>query len=146
MTRLSPHFTLAELTRSEAADGLGDANKPTEAHLCNLRLLALGLEQIRAAVGKPLRVTSGYRNPRVNAAVGGVRDSAHALGLAADLDVDGLTPMQLAVAIRDSGVRFDQLILEQSRGVVHVSFDPRLRQQVKRQPGAAGSRVYPGLT
>ena len=145
MTQLSPHFTLSEFTRPDKAAQIGDANEPTPAHLENLKRLAAGMEEVRALFGKPIRITSGYRNPRVNRAVGGVPTSAHALGCAADFTVDGFTPLAAAKKIRDSGIKFDQLILEGSRGVVHLSFDRRLRQEVKRQPGAAGSDVFWGL-
>lgn len=145
MTKLTEHFTLEEFTRSSMADQIGDANRPNPTHLLNIRKLAEGMEEVRALFGKPIRITSGYRNPRVNRAVGGVPTSAHALGHAADFTVDGFTPLEVAKRIRDSGIKFDQLILEGSRGIVHLSMDPRLRQEVKRQPGKAGTAVYWGL-
>lgn len=143
--KLSEHFDLSEFTRSDTATAIGDANRPTTQHLAHLYILAEGLEKVRALLGKPLHITSGYRNPRVNAHVGGVPTSAHALGFAADFTVDGMTPLEVAKQIRDSDIKFDQLILEGSRGIVHLSFDQRLRQEVKRQPGKAGTAVYWGL-
>jgi len=144
--RLSPHFTLAEFTSSDTADRLKIANAPTKAHLSNLQRLAAALEKVRTALGsRPITVTSAYRNPAVNAAVGGVKTSDHAQGHAADIVVEGLSPYETAKRIRDSGIKFDQLILESSRGVVHISFAPRMRQQVLTQAGGPGSPVQQGL-
>jgi putative chitinase len=146
MTRLTEHFTLEELTRSEAADRLGIENTPTPEHLSNLRATARGLEKIRSACGdRAIRITSGYRNPEVNKAVGGVAKSAHALGLAADIMVMGLTPTRAAAMITLAACEFDQLIHETSRGVLHISFDPRARGQCLTQSGPAGSPFTKGI-
>lgn len=142
--KLTEHFTLEELTRSDTARAIGDENRPGPGHLENLQRLAKGLEEVRALFGVPMEITSGYRNPRVNAAVRGVPNSDHASGLAADFHVRDFTDLAAAKIIRDSGIRFDQLILEHGR-CIHLSFHPRLRQQVLRQPGGAGSPVYDGL-
>ena len=144
--RLSPHFTLAEFTRSDKAIELGEPNQPTRAHLSNLQRLAAGMEKVRAICGdRPITITSAYRNPKVNRAVGGVPTSAHALGHAADFTVAGLTPMAAARMIRDSALGFDQLILETGRGIVHLSFDPRGRREVKTQRDGPGTAVKWGL-
>jgi len=145
MGDLSRHFSLAEFTRSDTADRLGDKNTPSPPHLGNIRVTALGLEQVRALFNKSLTITSGYRNPRVNTAVGGVPNSAHALGLAADIAIHGMTALAVAREIQSSSLVFDQLIYEKSRNVVHISFDPRLRQEVKTQAGGAGSPVVWGI-
>lgn len=142
--KLTKHFLLEEFTLSSTALALGIKNKPTAAHLKNLRRLAKRMEAVRAQFGKPIEITSGYRNPQVNAAVGGVPDSAHALGHAADFHVHGLDDLETAKRIRDSGLKFDQLIYEKNR-CVHISFDPRMRQHVLRQPGGPGSPVHQGL-
>ncbi len=145
---LSPHFSLRELTRSDTADAMGNPNTPTPDHMANMRnALCPGLERIRALPkvgGRPVTVESAYRNPVVNAAVGGVPNSDHALGYAADIQVDGLSDYELACAIRDSDIEFDQLIREDGR-TIHVSFHPRMRRQVLRQRGGPGSAVTVGL-
>lgn len=148
--RLTEHFALAEFLRSEAAERMGNANLPTAEHKANLLALARVLEQVRRwAGGRVVTVHSGYRNPAVNEAVGGVANSAHALGFAADITVEGLTARQLAILIRDRAatdrIHFDQLILETSRGVVHLSIDPRARMQVLTQAGGPGSPVAKGI-
>ncbi len=57
--------------------------------------LILALEEIRARAGRPITVTSGYRPPDYNREVGGVSNSCHIDGLAADIYCDGLTTDQL---------------------------------------------------
>jgi putative chitinase len=142
--KLSAHFWLEEFTISSKALSMGVKNEPTPAHLETLKQLAAHMEGVRALFNVPIEITSAYRNPQVNAAVGGVPTSAHALGYAADFHVDGLSDLDAAKRIRDSAMKFDQLIHEKNR-CVHISFDPRLRRQVLRQPGGAGSPVYKGL-
>lgn len=145
--QLTPNFSLEELTVSDTARRRRISNEPTPAHLRNLRRTAALLEEIRALFGVPLQVTSGYRNPQVNALVGGVPTSAHALGLAADFHVEGLDDLSAAKRIRDSGIVFDQLIYEAGR-CVHVGLQAAgktQRRQVLRQPGGPGSPVFDGL-
>ena len=144
MPQLSTHFSLEEFTRSETATRLNIANDPTPEHLENLEHLAERMEAVRALFDKPIEISSGYRNPQLNKAVGGVSNSAHALGHAADFHVDGLDDLSAAKRIRDSELKFDQLIYEQGR-CVHISFDPAMRQQVMRQPGGPGSQCFLGL-
>ena len=142
--QLTPHFSLEEFTLSSTALALGVDNQPSPEHLLNLRILAARMEDVRALFGKLIEIASAYRNPQVNAAVGGTLTSAHALGWAADFHVHGVPDLQVAQIIRDSGLRFDQLIYEKNR-CVHLSVDPRLRQCVLRQPGGPGSPIYVGL-
>lgn len=141
---LTPNFSLEEFTLSSAALSLGIENTPTPEHLENLKALAARMEEVRALFGRRIEITSGYRNPQVNAAVGGVKTSAHALGHAADFHVADMRDLDAAKRIRDSKLKFDQLIFERNR-CVHISFDPQLRRQVLRQPGGPGSKVFKGL-
>lgn len=157
MTKLTKHFTLGEFIVSSTAEKLGDPNMPTPEHLENLKRTAAGLEQVRSILGDcAIVITSGYRNPRVNKAVGGVANSAHALGHAADFRAAGFTAIGAATRIRDARlagkIEFDQLILETSRKIVHISFDPAggakkkgMRGEVLTQAGGAGSPVQQGL-
>lgn len=109
---LSKHFTQAELTVSETAARKSIDNRPDALTLANLKTLAHALEGVRTLVGKPINITSGYRSKELNKAIGGAVNSAHMSGFAADINVGGYTPRQLALTIRDSGLMFDQLILE----------------------------------
>ncbi|MDD1015976.1 D-Ala-D-Ala carboxypeptidase family metallohydrolase [Pseudomonas rubra] len=109
---LSPHFTLAEMTVSETAARRGIDNTPSEQIISNLQRLSAGLEDIRRLVGRPILVSSGYRSQALNKAVGGSTSSVHTQGLAADIIAVGLSPRELARQVVDSGLMFDQLILE----------------------------------
>jgi hypothetical protein len=153
--QLSPHFTVAELSRSEAAARRGIDNTPDAEALENLRALCVNvLEPLRAAVGKPLRIISAYRGPKANAAVGGSKTSQHMTGEAADVEVDGMDNNQLAKLVVSLKLPFDQLIAEfvepsvPGSGWVHVSHKrggPQ-RGQVLRAVALKGKTAYlPGL-
>jgi uncharacterized protein YcbK (DUF882 family) len=110
--KITAHFTLAEMTASQMASRAGLDNTPDAQASANLNLLCQTLEQVRSLVGCPLVICSGYRSEALNRRVGGAPNSAHRFGLAADFKAQGLSVPQLARAIRDSALTFDQLILE----------------------------------
>ena len=126
--RLSRHITLAGLIRSDVARQRGIDNTPPVELIGNLRMLGSGLDQVRRLLGHRLRISSGYRCPALNDAVGGARASQHTLGLAADFECPGFgTPIEIVAAIQDSPIVFDQCILEFGRWV-HVSVPPEKAQ------------------
>lgn len=85
-TKLSPNFTLEELVFSITANNQGIDNTPNKEAKAALKKLAVEiLQPIRDAWGQPVKVSSGYRCPRLNAIVGGVKNSQHTLGQAADI-------------------------------------------------------------
>jgi zinc D-Ala-D-Ala carboxypeptidase len=138
---MTPHFTLAELTQTKT----GLPNIPSKSDRDNLALLAAVLEAIREIVGNhPVTVLSGYRSEAVNRAVGGAWNSYHLQGLAADITCPAYgNPAEICAAIIDSGLLFDQLILEP--GWVHYGLsapDATLRGQVLTK---IGQRYVPGL-
>jgi hypothetical protein len=138
---LTEHFTLAEFTDSQTAVRRGISNIPNEKALDNLRRVAEVLEQVRTLVGKPLNISSGYRSPALNLAVGGAQASAHLSGLAADITVSGMTPIDLARAIEGSGIKFDQLIYEGTW--VHIGLaDGELRNEVLTAHFGHGGALY----
>lgn len=146
--RLTEHFSLAELCHSQTADRLDLDNTPPDDVMPYLMATARGLEAIRLILRCPVVVSSGYRSPDVNAAVGGSRTSQHVKGQAADITVPGFgSPSQVMAAILRSDVVFDQCILEfasprdPSRGWVHVSFADRPRKQAL-VIDHAGTRAY----
>ena len=131
---LSPHFTLEEMVASSTAKEKGIDNSPTPDVLEHLKVLATALEAVRTLVGRSVHISSGYRCIQLNKLVGGASSSAHTLGYAADISVDGYTPKQLCEVIRDSGIRYDQLIEEyytegHAGGWCHISVDPTMRQE-----------------
>lgn len=147
--QLSPHFTLAELTKT----GTGLPNTPSPAIIDKLKALCVHvLEPVREHYGKPVTVNSGYRSPAVNAAVGSKPTSQHAKGEAADIEVPGVANAALARWIRDN-LDFDQLIAEAvkpndpSAGWVHVSWVPagRRKQCLTATMGSHGMVYSQGL-
>lgn len=129
--KLSTHFSLEELCRSEVADRHGIDNAPPRHIVDNLKSLCVGvLEPLRIQVGSPIIVTSGYRCPKLNNLVGGKHHSQHMLGFAADIHVDGMPTEHLARCVETSGLDFDQLgreFLDDAdpfAGWVHVSHLP----------------------
>jgi uncharacterized protein YcbK (DUF882 family) len=125
---LSEHFTLEELCASQAAARNQLDNRPGTTEVANLARVAAMLEEVRALVGKPIHVSSAYRSPAVNIAVGGSKNSAHMRGLAADITVSGMTAKALALLIRESHIAFDQLIFEGTWVHVGLSEGPPRRQ------------------
>ncbi len=126
---LSPHFTLAEMTLSQIAVRAGIANTPSKRQITSLtRLCENVLEPLRTLLGKPIYVSSGFRNPTVNSLVGGSSTSQHMRGEAADITVEGMTPQALFDFIRATDLPYDQLIQEFDRWV-HVSYGARKRGQ-----------------
>ncbi len=124
--QLTPHFTLAEMTASTTAQRQGLDNTPTPEALQRLTLTAEMLERVRAHLGVPIVVTSGYRSRAVNAAVGGVTSSDHAIGAAADIVVPKFgAPHAVAKALAPhvNALGIGQIIYESVGGKhwVHLS-------------------------
>jgi len=143
---LSKHFSLEELTFSQTATRKGIDNRPDNDELLNLRGLANFLEVIREKVKKPIIITSGYRCPELNRAVGGSRSSAHMEGLAADIIAPSFgTPAELAELIAALDLEFDQVILEFDRWV-HVSVSDNPRHQILTALSTPdGTHYEPGI-
>ena len=86
-TRLTSHFTLEELTRSDVAErNKLDNLSLGELYIDNLRYLAIMLEIIRSKYNMPIRISSGFRCLALNSLVGGSRYSNHLIGLAVDIN------------------------------------------------------------
>jgi zinc D-Ala-D-Ala carboxypeptidase len=126
-TWLTAHFALQELscTQHRELD-----NSPPPEVVATLRTTAARMEEVRRLLGgRVITVTSGYRCPALNRAVGGSRTSAHLTGHAVDFNCHGFgDPLAICRALSGSALPFDQLIEEGTW--VHLSFDPRLRRQV----------------
>lgn len=133
MTHYSPNFTLMEMHASETAARRNIDNTPTLEEQTNLRRLCVDfLEPIRAQFG-PVRVTSGFRAPRLNSAIGGSLLSAHCHGRAADLQFyDPAVKLGDVMRwLRASPLHYDQLIFEFGAWL-HLGIAP-LGKQPRRQ-------------
>ena len=145
---VSRSFRLSEFLRSETAVRRGLDNTPPAPAMANLRnILAPGLQRVRDLLETPVQVTSGYRSPEVNRAVGGSPASQHVLGLAADFIAPQFgNPRSIARFLADNAavIRHDQLIFE---GLwVHISFAPAPRGQVFTAHFSQGGVTYsPGI-
>lgn len=129
------YFTIPELCASATARALGIDNSADKVIEQNLRTLVdTVLDPLREAWGNPITVTSGYRCPELNRAVGGVRNSHHLRGMAADISTgDVIDNRRLFQLVRDLGLPFTQLIDEHNFAWVHIAFDPAdIRMEVKR--------------
>ena len=115
--QLTENFSLEELTITEVRKV---DNTPNEQQLYNLRRLAGFLEKLRRLLGKPIIVNSAFRSPGVNKAVGGVKNSQHMDGCAADIRVPGMTPHEVVLAVRGSDLQYQQVIREFDRWT-HIS-------------------------
>ena len=127
-TPITMHFTIEELCASQTAKAKGINNTPNMQQLINqVYLAAYVLEPLRVAMGEPIKIGSGFRCQQLNKAVGGVTNSQHMKGQAADLCIDGdiKKGKKWFAYIRDH-LPFDQLIWERNPKTgnywVHVSF------------------------
>lgn len=128
MTQLSKYFTLEEVTASQTAARKGLDNTPTEEVKTNLAMTCNLADEVRDLLGTPMLISSGYRSPEVNAAVGGSTRSAHMQGYALDFISPKFgTPEDIVKAVAESKLEFDQIIMEGTW--VHLSFAPAMRRE-----------------
>jgi len=92
MAKITKNFSLEEFKCKDGSDIPNTA-------LLNIVELARNLEVLRTAINKPIVINSGYRSPKYNAKIGGVKDSQHLRGTAADIKVAGMTPKEVALVI-----------------------------------------------
>ena len=128
--RLSQHFTLGELTKTNVKI----ENVPNEAQVENLKRVCQWLERLRGRISPtptPIIINSGYRSEAVNKAVGGAPNSNHLTGCAVDIHVSGIEQLirYAAILLDISDERqedFDELLLERSpRGTYWLHFAVR---------------------
>lgn len=126
--QLSPHFKLSEFTKSSTATARHIDNTPNDEEVKNLKALCENvLEPLRQHFNCPIIIGSGYRSPALNKAVGGVANSQHMTGEAADIHIpDEATGKRWFVWLMDN-VPFHQLIWEKSTPSsihhwIHVAF------------------------
>lgn len=128
--RITAHFRMSEAIGSDTADERGIDNIPTMAQVRHIVTASEGMEKIRDILGgKPISVSSWFRCPLLNEAVGGVPNSSHLQGWAVDFNCRSFGSVgEIWEAIEASGLMFDQLINEGGQWL-HVSFDPKMRGQ-----------------
>jgi Peptidase M15 len=147
--KLSKNFSLWELLVSDAADRLGLDNTPNDQEIANLRTLCQTILQPARDVLGPIKINSGFRSEVVNRAVGGVSNSDHRLGFAADVIPMNTGTRELAKWVVDN-TSFDQVILEfgtlSNPNWIHVSAAPRQRGEVLRATSQSGTTVYTPIT
>lgn len=121
--QLTPHFTDIELCKTNNQKYKEQNLKEALKYPGKLYMLAGFAERVREIVGLPLIITSGYRCNALNRAVGGTLTSQHRLCEAIDFKCSGLKNEQIACKIAASDLKFQQLIIEHSKGAawVHVS-------------------------
>jgi hypothetical protein len=147
--KLSENFWLSEMTKSQTAVRLGIDNTPNAQAVENLKTLATKvLQPVRDHFKQAVTVSSGYRAPKVNQAVGGSGTSDHTRGQAADIEIIGVSNYDLALWISQN-LQYTQLILEfytpgePSSGWVHVSYDPQnLKKENLTAAKTASRTVY----
>ncbi len=131
------YFSINELTSSATALREGIYNRPSKCayHLLHVLVDQL-LDPIREAWGEPIVVSSGYRCKELNTLIGGVKNSHHLLGCAADIiagnRADHRRLFKLIQQMQQQGqIRFTQLIREGNGRWIHISYVPSdLRCQV----------------
>ena len=127
--RLSDHFTLAEMCKSQTAARRGiDQTPPADAIAAMRKLCDAVLERVRQEFDVPIIPSSGYRSPELNRAIGGADKSQHCDGAAVDFEVAGVPNIDVARWISQQ-CRFDQIILEcydpkagPNSGWIHCSY------------------------
>ena len=124
------YFSIAEFFNSDAADKYQVSNMPADEELLavlnNINALVNNvLDPLRARIGRPVIITSGYRSQRVNELVGGSKTSQHLSGKAADIHVQGYTPEQMDMLYSTIQMYydFDQLILYPHKNIIHISWN-----------------------
>ncbi len=129
MGTISKNFSYREFEESETAKAQGITNviSSFEVRDAIRELTNTVLQPLRDAWGLPLHVNSGYRCPKLNAAVGGAATSQHTKGEAADIKAEH--PVKLAQLAYDLGLPYDQMIIYPT----FVHFSHKLHGEQRRQ-------------
>lgn len=131
--KISKNFSLEEFTHSDTALRQGIDNAPGSEQIINLcALVHHVLQPLRDHYGQPVKISSGFRCPALNKAVGGVSRSQHMRGQAADIKIQGVTPTHIADYIANH-LPYDQVILYPT--FVHVSYSIQANRRHRLRGG-----------
>lgn len=131
--KISKNFSLEEFSRSDTAQRLKIDNAPASEQIINLcALVHHVLQPLRDHYGQPVKISSGYRCQALNKAVGGVTNSQHMRGQAADIKIQGVTPTHIADYIANH-LPYDQVILYPT--FVHVSYSIQANRRHRLRGG-----------
>lgn len=122
----SDYFTLAELTRSETAARHKINNSPTVEIVSNLQYgVDMVLDPLRRLYGQPIKINSGYRCEQLNKLVGGVSNSWHLKGNAADIHISSAVEAKILFAYLQKLPSVDTVLFEHSKTAqwLHVQWD-----------------------
>ena len=120
------YFTIAELCNSDTADRLGIINRLPKEYLPNVQgMINYDLDPLREWYGKPIYVNSGYRCPELNKAVGGVENSFHVSGCAADIDARSYEENKKLFGYIREHLPFTEVGWEGGGRWIHVALVPR---------------------
>ena len=127
---LSQHFTLQEFCHSQTAARLGIDNMLPVDLYSNAVKTCAGLEKVRLRLNSnAILISSGYRCPELNKAVGSKSTSQHLTAQAVDFTCPTYGPPgHIVSAIVKSDIPYDQIILEFGNWV-HISFSDQNRRQ-----------------
>lgn len=141
--QLSEHFSLEEFTFSETGSRHGLDNTPGSKELENLQYTALQMESVRDVLKNPINISSAYRSPTVNRAVGSTaKKSQHMDGCAVDFTCPKFgTPRKIVEKLKASNIKYDQLILEFDRWV-HISFTKEANRKEVLVIDSSGTRYF----
>lgn len=153
MTQISRNFTLEELCRSDKAVQKKISNTPNVQTVSRIKeAVECMLQPLRDSYGKDIKVTSGFRNEKVNSLAGGSRTSSHLYGYAFDMvPADGdMANFQQAVLKWSKFALFDQIIIEQPKnGIaswIHIGWrrgiDGSQREQILVAVKSGGKWAY----
>ena len=124
--KITENFSFYELTNTSYTALLEKNREYAEGLKDNLNLLGILLQDIRDIIGKPMTISSGVRCPELNKKVGGTADSRHQKGLAADIQVKGMSAMEVFDAIRKAKLPLLQkAIIEGVKGKEWVHIQAR---------------------
>lgn len=123
MKNISKYITYQEATTSQTAVRRGIKNVPSDKELVAMQLVGIRIfDSVREHFGTPLRVSSFYRSPELNKAVGGSSTSQHVKGQAIDIQGTGNVTNKMIFDYIKDNLDFDQLINEYNFSWVHVSY------------------------